>query len=122
MKIVISGAAGSNHSSMYDTRADISNASPECSGPNEFHTLAEIDPAAGTASLSHDLLLESGHTLSVTVLGPNGKPLAGTQISGLKDFKGVLARHSRPMPQLTQSRVSSPETTDLDLRSQRPSA
>jgi hypothetical protein len=54
--------------------------------PINFHALAEIDPAPGTPSLSHDLQLESGHTLSVTVLGPDGKPLAGTQISGLKDM------------------------------------
>jgi hypothetical protein len=56
-------------------------------GPNEFHTLAEINPAPSTASLSHDLPLETGRTLSVTVLGPDGKPLPGTLISGLKDFQ-----------------------------------
>ncbi len=60
---------------------------PRMVGPNDFHTLAEIDPAPGTASLSHDLLLETGRTLSVTVLGPDGKPLPGALISGLKDFQ-----------------------------------
>jgi hypothetical protein len=53
--------------------------------PVNFHTRAEIDPASGTPSLSQDLLLETGRTLSVTVLGPDGKPLPGTQIAGLKD-------------------------------------
>jgi RNA polymerase sigma factor (sigma-70 family) len=60
---------------------------PRSLGPDDFHTLAEIDPAPGTASLSHDLLLETGRTLTVTVLGPDGKPLPGTLISGLKDFQ-----------------------------------
>ncbi len=59
---------------------------PQLVLPINFHTLAEIDPAAGTSSLNHDLLLESGRTCSVTVVGPDGKPLAGTQISGLKDM------------------------------------
>ena len=70
---------------------------PRMVGPDDFHTLAEIDPAPGTASLSHDLLLETGRTLAVTVLGPDGKPLPGTLISGLKDFQypGVLASDSR---------------------------
>jgi len=54
--------------------------------PVNFHTLVEIDPPPGTASLSQDLLLETGRTLSVTVLGPDSKPLRGTQISGLKDM------------------------------------
>jgi RNA polymerase sigma factor (sigma-70 family) len=60
---------------------------PRMFGPDEFHTLAEIDPAVGTASLSRDLLVETGGTLAVTVLGPDGKPLPGTLISGLKDFQ-----------------------------------
>jgi len=54
--------------------------------PVNYHTLAEIDPAAGAASLTHDLLLETGRSLTVTVLSPDGKPLTGTQISGLKDM------------------------------------
>jgi hypothetical protein len=58
---------------------------PRMFGPNEFHTLAEIDLAPGTTSLSYDLLLETGRTLSVTVLDPDGKPLPGVLISGLKD-------------------------------------
>jgi RNA polymerase sigma factor (sigma-70 family) len=60
---------------------------PRTVGADEFHTLAEIEPAPGTASLSQDLLLETGHTLSVTVLGPDGKPLPGALVSGLKDFQ-----------------------------------
>ena len=43
---------------------------PKLCCPVNFHTLAEIDPTPGIPSLSHDLLLESGRTLAVIVLGP----------------------------------------------------
>jgi hypothetical protein len=59
---------------------------PQVVLPINFHTLAEIDAAPGTSSLSHDLLLDSGHMLAVTVLAPDSKPLVGTQIAGLKDM------------------------------------
>ncbi len=51
-----------------------------------YHVLSEIDPAVGTASLTHDLLLESGRSLIVTVLGPGGQPLTGCMIRGRTDF------------------------------------
>ena len=96
MKIGIFEAVGSNHSSMYDTGAGFLECQPRMVGPDEFHTLAEIDPAPGTASLSHDLLLETGRTLAVTVLGPDGKPLPGTLVSGLKDFPYTGAWQATP--------------------------
>ena len=96
MKIGIFEALGSNHSSMYDDQSGFLECQPRMVGPDEFHALAEIDPAPGTASLSHDLLLETGRTLSVTVLGPDGKPLRGTLVSGLKDFQYTGAWRATP--------------------------
>jgi hypothetical protein len=69
---------------------------PRMVGPDEFHTLAEIDPATGTGSLNHYLLLETGRTVAVTVLGPDGKPLPGTLVSGLKDFQFTGGWRSAP--------------------------
>ena len=37
--------------------------------PDNFNVLDPIDPAPGTASLSHDLMLETGRSLAVTVAG-----------------------------------------------------
>ncbi len=54
--------------------------------PTNEHVLAEIDPAPGTVSLTRDLLLQRGRSLKVTVLGPDGKPLAGSQVAGLRDM------------------------------------
>jgi hypothetical protein len=54
--------------------------------PSEHHVLAEIDPAPGAVSLNRDLLLRRGRSLTVTVLGPDRKPLAGNQAAGLTDM------------------------------------
>jgi hypothetical protein len=51
-----------------------------------YHVLAEIDPAEGTATLNRDLLLETGRSLTVTALGPDGKPLTDMKIAGLRDM------------------------------------
>jgi RNA polymerase sigma factor (sigma-70 family) len=53
--------------------------------PSERHVLAEIDPAPEAVSLKQDLLLQRGRSLTVTVLGPDRKPLAGNQAAGLSD-------------------------------------
>jgi RNA polymerase sigma factor (sigma-70 family) len=51
-----------------------------------FHAVVEIDPKAGEESIRCDMILEPGRSLKGTVLGPDGKPLAGARISGLKDM------------------------------------
>ena len=52
---------------------------------SEHHVLAEIDPAPGTVSMNRDLTLQRGRSLTVTVLGPDGKPLPGNEVAGLSD-------------------------------------
>ena len=39
-----------------------------------YHVLAEIDPTPGSATLSRDLLLETGRSLTVTALAPTAEP------------------------------------------------
>jgi RNA polymerase sigma factor (sigma-70 family) len=51
-----------------------------------FHTLAEVNPVAGAAAYACEILLDPGLTLKGTVLGPDGKPLAGALASGLDSF------------------------------------
>jgi hypothetical protein len=53
--------------------------------PSEHHVLAEIDPAPGAVSMKRDLPLQRGRSLTVTVLGPDGKPLSGNEVAGLSD-------------------------------------
>ncbi len=61
---------------------------PSLGVPDNFNVLDLIDPAPGVGSLTHDLFLESGRSLTVTVLGPDGKPLAPAELVAcrLKDM------------------------------------
>jgi hypothetical protein len=54
--------------------------------PDNFNVLDAIDPAPDVGSLTHDLLLESGHSLTVAVRGPDGRPLTDLVAIGLKDM------------------------------------
>jgi RNA polymerase sigma factor (sigma-70 family) len=54
--------------------------------PDNFNVLDPIDPAPGTETLSHDLLLESGRSLAVTVQGPDGKPATDLLAMGLQEM------------------------------------
>ena len=53
--------------------------------PSEHHVLAAIDPAPGTVSMNRDVPLQRGRSLTVAVLGPDGKPLSGNEVAGLSD-------------------------------------
>jgi RNA polymerase sigma factor (sigma-70 family) len=58
--------------------------------PTNFNVVAPIEPAPNSNSMTHDLLLESGRSLPVAVLGPDGRPLTATELVtvGLKDMSG----------------------------------
>ncbi len=49
-----------------------------------LHVLAEIDPAPGTVSMNRDLPLQRGRSLTVTVLGPDGKPALWQSVRGVE--------------------------------------
>ena len=59
---------------------------PYHAAPTNYHVVAEINPAEGAATLTRDLVLETGRSLTVTALGPDGKPLTDLKIAGLKDM------------------------------------
>jgi RNA polymerase sigma factor (sigma-70 family) len=52
--------------------------------PGNEHTIAEISPKAGDETITCDVYLDPGRTLQGTVLGPDGKPLAGARVRGLR--------------------------------------
>ncbi len=62
------------------------NTNPYYAVPTNYHVLAEIDPAEGTTTLTRDLFLETGRSLTVKALGPDGKPLTDMKIAGLRDL------------------------------------
>jgi RNA polymerase sigma factor (sigma-70 family) len=50
---------------------------------NNYHTLIEVAPAKDAASLTCDITLDPGRTLTGTVVGPDGKPLSGVRMGGV---------------------------------------
>jgi protocatechuate 3,4-dioxygenase beta subunit len=48
----------------------------------DYHTLVEIDPPRGAESIDCQVILDPGQTLTGTILGPSGQPLAGAKVSG----------------------------------------
>jgi RNA polymerase sigma factor (sigma-70 family) len=50
---------------------------PHICEPQYYHAIAAIDPAGDARSLACDLALDPGITLSGTVIGPDGQPVAG---------------------------------------------
>jgi RNA polymerase sigma factor (sigma-70 family) len=52
--------------------------------PGNEHTVAEIAPKAGDESITCDVYLDPGRTLTGTAVGPDGKPLAGARALGLR--------------------------------------
>jgi RNA polymerase sigma factor (sigma-70 family) len=53
--------------------------------PRNIHGLAEVNAAEGAESVSVEVALDPGRTLSGTILGPDGKPLSGALVSGLDE-------------------------------------
>jgi RNA polymerase sigma factor (sigma-70 family) len=56
--------------------------------PVNFNALAEVNPGKDAVAVTCDLVLDAGRTLTGTVLGPDGNPLPGAQVSGLRDRGG----------------------------------
>lgn len=52
--------------------------------PGNFHTIVEVSPKEGDEAISCDVYLDPGRTLQGTALDPDGKPLAGVRVLGLR--------------------------------------
>jgi RNA polymerase sigma factor (sigma-70 family) len=68
-----------------DQFGHILNTSPFCLAIG-YHTLVEIDPAKGAKEATCEIVLDPGRTPTGTVLGPDGKPLAGARACGLLSY------------------------------------
>jgi hypothetical protein len=64
--------------------------------PEQYQAVAEIDPAPGTVSMTRDLMLQRGRSLTVTVLGPDGKPVSGNEVAMFGKGMGYWEKHPVP--------------------------
>ncbi len=55
---------------------------PNDAGKSWPNTMKEIDPAIDSQSVEVDLQLDAGEAIHVTVVDPQGKPLAGCRVDG----------------------------------------
>jgi Carboxypeptidase regulatory-like domain len=54
---------------------------------SNYGALARVDPEKGVESVKRDVTLEPGITFTGTVVGPDGKPLAGARSFGVADMQ-----------------------------------
>jgi RNA polymerase sigma factor (sigma-70 family) len=59
---------------------------PHLVSASQYHTLAEINPPKDAESLTCNLVVDPGRTLTGKVLGPDGPPLAGARPFGLHSY------------------------------------
>jgi RNA polymerase sigma factor (sigma-70 family) len=62
-----------------------------------YHTLVEVNPAVDAKEMTCNLLLDPGHTLKGEVHGPDGKPLAGVCVSGLRTYSDSRIWEDEPL-------------------------
>jgi protocatechuate 3,4-dioxygenase beta subunit len=63
------------------------------------HALVRINPSENDPkSLNYDIALEPGRTLNGSVVGPDGKPLAGVQVAGLSASDSVRKLETETFP------------------------
>jgi protocatechuate 3,4-dioxygenase beta subunit len=58
---------------------------PVCFSPANYNALAAVCPKDGEGAITRDLTVDPGRLVTGTVLGPDGKPLAGARVAGLID-------------------------------------
>ncbi|HJT77268.1 MAG TPA: sigma-70 family RNA polymerase sigma factor [Gemmataceae bacterium] len=66
--------------------------------PNTFNGYVEINPPEGAESLQCDILLDPGRMPRGTVVGPDGKPLAGALALGLTAYENSPGWTNAPLP------------------------
>ncbi len=88
----------------FKTRDDplrtIVDTAPLCFSVN-FHTLARVEPAADTASLTCNITVDPGRTLKGTVIGPDGKSLAGALMAGVTEIIPRWEDKTQPTAEFT---------------------
>ncbi len=70
------------------SKEEIVNTAPSAAFAPSYNALTPVNPAKGAESFHRDVTLDPGWTFTGTVLGPDGKPLAGARSFGLTGWAG----------------------------------
>jgi RNA polymerase sigma factor (sigma-70 family) len=71
--------------------------SPPCASVG-YHRLVEVEVAPGADAVTCQVVLDPGRTLTGTVLGPDGQPLAGARAFGLHSYAFSSYWSREPLP------------------------
>jgi RNA polymerase sigma factor (sigma-70 family) len=77
------------------TKGSLSTSPYHISFTSNYSALARIDPAKGVDAVKRDVTLDPGWTFKGTVLGPDGKPLAGARFYGLEHASWAWSENFR---------------------------
>jgi RNA polymerase sigma factor (sigma-70 family) len=70
---------------------------PHLVSAHSYQTLVEVNPAVDAKQVTCSLLLDPGHTLKGEVRDPDGKPLTGVRVSGLRSYNGHSLWEHEPL-------------------------
>jgi RNA polymerase sigma factor (sigma-70 family) len=88
----------------FKTRGDvpwtIEGTVPGCFAIN-YHTLVEVEPTKDAASLTCNITVDPGRILKGTVIGPDGKPLAGARMGGVTESHPNWEDKTQPTAEFT---------------------
>jgi RNA polymerase sigma factor (sigma-70 family) len=84
------GGVGAEAIQGYDTKNGFFRTSPQVCVVHDYHVLAEVnlDPKSATATV--DLQVDPGRSFTINVIDPEGKPVGGTNVSGLTDLFSTI--------------------------------
>jgi protocatechuate 3,4-dioxygenase beta subunit len=87
--------------------------SPRCIVDN-YHSVVEVEPAKDAASVTCDIGLDPGQTLTGTVVDPDGKPLSGARMGGLMGFSISSWEHTtQPTAEFTVCAVKAGQNRNV---------
>ncbi len=85
--------------------------SPNRPGKSWPHSMIELNAAEGTNSLETDLQLDPGESIEVTIVDPEGKPLAGCRVDG--NSSQNMVSQELPSPTFTATNFGPNETRQI---------
>jgi protocatechuate 3,4-dioxygenase beta subunit len=85
----------------YDPKTDGFRTKPDFVWARNYDALAGIEPSADAGSITCDLQLDPGKTVTVTCVGPDGQPLRGVHVHASLGYGRSIDMHDLPTERFT---------------------